>query len=151
MTTKKRDYYEVLGVSRSASEEDIKKSFRKLALEYHPDKNKSEGAEERFKEINEAYQVLSDPESPREWMPQVGQLLAELRRGFGSAGLAVGAPFSVVRPCGMRGCEFSSVFGCPSASTPFFSGAADENGLRETIAGACLAASELAAPAASGQ
>ena len=61
MTTKKRDYYEVLGVSRSASEEEVRKAFRKLALEYHPDRNKSDGAAEKFKEINEAYQVLADP------------------------------------------------------------------------------------------
>lgn len=61
MTTKKRDYYEILGVSRSASEEQVRKAFRKLALEYHPDRNKSPGANERFKEVNEAYQVLSDP------------------------------------------------------------------------------------------
>ncbi len=61
MTTKKRDYYEVLGVSRNASEEEIKRAFRKLALEHHPDRNKDEGAAERFKEINEAYQVLADP------------------------------------------------------------------------------------------
>ena len=60
MTTSKRDYYDVLGVSRSASEEDIRKAFRRLALEHHPDRNRSEGAAERFKEINEAYQVLSD-------------------------------------------------------------------------------------------
>ncbi|MCH9009021.1 MAG: molecular chaperone DnaJ [Chloroflexi bacterium] len=60
MTTSKRDYYDVLGVSRSASDEDIKKAFRKLAMEYHPDRNKRDGAEEKFKEINEAYQVLSD-------------------------------------------------------------------------------------------
>ena len=60
MTTSKRDYYEVLGISRDASDEDVKKAFRKLALEYHPDRNRSDGAEERFKEVNEAYQVLSD-------------------------------------------------------------------------------------------
>ena len=58
----KRDYYEVLGVSSSASEEDLKKAFRRQALEHHPDRSREPGAEERFKEINEAYQVLSDPE-----------------------------------------------------------------------------------------
>ena len=60
MTTQKRDYYDVLGVARGASEEDIRKAFRKMALEYHPDLNKSDDATEKFKEINEAYQVLSD-------------------------------------------------------------------------------------------
>lgn len=61
MTTKK-DYYELLGVPRGATEEDLKKSFRKLAFQYHPDRNKDDGAEARFKEINEAYQCLCDPE-----------------------------------------------------------------------------------------
>ena len=56
----KRDYYEVLGVPRTATEEDIKKAFRKLAFQYHPDRNRSPDAEARFKEINEAYEVLSD-------------------------------------------------------------------------------------------
>ncbi|MGC8879068.1 MAG: molecular chaperone DnaJ [Anaerolineae bacterium] len=58
----KRDYYEVLGVDRNASTEDIKKAYRRLAREYHPDVCKQPDAELRFKEINEAYQVLSDPE-----------------------------------------------------------------------------------------
>ena len=56
----KRDYYEILGVQRNASEDDIKKAFRRLARQYHPDVNKEKGAEERFKEINEAYEVLGD-------------------------------------------------------------------------------------------
>ena len=56
----KRDYYEVLGISRDASSEDIKKAFRKLAFRYHPDRNKDDGASEKFKEVNEAYEVLSD-------------------------------------------------------------------------------------------
>ena len=62
MATAKRDYYEVLGIERGASEEAIKKAFRKLAFQYHPDRNKAAGAEARFKEINEAYEILSDSE-----------------------------------------------------------------------------------------
>jgi molecular chaperone DnaJ len=67
----KRDYYEVLGVSRSASEDDIKKAYRKLAKKYHPDVNHEPGAEEKFKEINEAYEVLSDA-SKRKMYDQFG-------------------------------------------------------------------------------
>jgi len=55
-----RDYYEILGVSKSASAADIKAAYRKMALKHHPDRNKEAGAEAKFKEINEAYQVLSD-------------------------------------------------------------------------------------------
>jgi molecular chaperone DnaJ len=61
MTTN-RDYYEILGVSRTASQDEIKQAFRKLARQYHPDVSKEAEAEERFKEINEAYSVVSDPD-----------------------------------------------------------------------------------------
>ncbi len=61
MTTK-RDYYDVLDVGKGASEEDIRKAFRKKAMEFHPDRNKADDASDRFKEVNEAYQVLSDPQ-----------------------------------------------------------------------------------------
>ena len=68
MSVKYKDYYESLGVSRTASPDDIKKAFRKLAREYHPDVAKDKKtAEERFKEINEAYEVLSDPEKRKKY------------------------------------------------------------------------------------
>ena len=60
MATTKTDYYEVLSVTRNANGDEIKKSFRRLAMEYHPDRNKDSGAEARFKQISEAYEVLSD-------------------------------------------------------------------------------------------
>jgi molecular chaperone DnaJ len=63
----KTDYYEVLGVSRGDSEEEIRKAFRKKAMQYHPDRNKSPDAEEKFKEINEAYHVLSDPKKKAQY------------------------------------------------------------------------------------
>lgn len=68
---KKRDYYEVLGVAKNASLDEIKVAFRKLAMKYHPDRNKEPDAEEKFKEINEAYQVLSD-DSKRKTYDQFG-------------------------------------------------------------------------------
>jgi curved DNA-binding protein len=62
-----KDYYEVLGVERKASPEEIQKAFRKLARKYHPDVNKTKEAEDRFKEINEANEVLSDPEKRKRY------------------------------------------------------------------------------------
>jgi molecular chaperone DnaJ len=62
-----RDYYEILGVPKNASKEEIKNMYRRLALQYHPDRNKTTGAEERFKEISEAYAVLSDDEKRKRY------------------------------------------------------------------------------------
>lgn len=67
MSVKFQDYYETLGVERDASKEDIQRAFRKLARKYHPDINKSEDAEKKFKQINEAYEVLRDPEKRKKY------------------------------------------------------------------------------------
>ena len=63
----KRDYYDVLGIDRGSSQDDVKKAFRGLAFKYHPDRNKAPDAEDRFKEISEAYAVLSDPEKKKQY------------------------------------------------------------------------------------
>jgi molecular chaperone DnaJ len=63
----KRDYYEVLGVARDASEKDVKSAYRKLAMKYHPDRSDAPDAEERFKEISEAYAVLTDPDKRKQY------------------------------------------------------------------------------------
>lgn len=67
MATEKRDYYEVLGIAREATNDQIKDAYRKLAMQYHPDRNKSPEAEERFKEISEAYAVLSDEQKRQQY------------------------------------------------------------------------------------
>ncbi|VDP14254.1 unnamed protein product [Soboliphyme baturini] len=67
-----KDYYKILGLTKGANEDDIKKAYRKMALKYHPDKNKSPDAEEKFKEVAEAYDVLSDPKK-REIYDQYGE------------------------------------------------------------------------------
>jgi len=71
MAVQFRDYYEILGAPRSASQEEIRKAYRKLARKFHPDVNKDKGAEDKFKEVNEAYEVLKDPEK-REKYDQLG-------------------------------------------------------------------------------
>ena len=90
MTTPSRDYYEMLGLNRGASAEEIQRAYRKLARKYHPDVNKDPGAEDRFKEISEAYQVLSDPTS-RQRYDRFGPSWRQVPEDFDTA--TAGSPF----------------------------------------------------------
>jgi molecular chaperone DnaJ len=92
-----RDYYEILGVSRGSSKEEIKRAYRRLARKYHPDVNKEPGAEDRFKEINRAYEVLSD-----------GRAKARYDR-YGEAGLSGAAAASGFQDFGGIG-SFADLF-----------------------------------------
>lgn len=95
----KRDYYEVLGVSKGASEDEIKKAFRKMSKKYHPDLNpNNKEAEEKFKEVNEAYQVLSDPEKKSKY-DQFGHAGVDPNFGAGGGGFNGG------------GFDFGDIFG----------------------------------------
>ena len=86
----KRDYYEVLGLKKDATDADIKRAYRKLAAQYHPDVNHNPGAEEKFKEINEANEVLSDPEKKARY-DQFGFAGVDPSYGAGAGGGAYGA------------------------------------------------------------
>lgn len=96
-----RDYYEILGVSRDADKEEVKRAYRRLARKYHPDVNKEEGAEDRFKEINRAYEVLSEPETRARY------------DRFGEAG---------VSGAGAAGVDFGDMGGFADIFESFFSG-----------------------------
>jgi molecular chaperone DnaJ len=101
----KRDYYEILGVNRDSDKKDIKRSYRKLALKYHPDKNSSEEAEGKFKEISEAYAVLSDDEKRRLY-DQYGH--AGIDQQFSAEDIFRGADFGDIFQ-GM-GFDFNDIF-----------------------------------------
>lgn len=88
------DYYEVLGVTKSASADDVKKAYRKLALQYHPDRNKTKEGEAKFKEVTKAYEVLSDAQK-RQTYDQFGA--AAFEQGAGQGPFGQGGPFGGAR------------------------------------------------------
>ena len=105
----KRDYYEVLGVERTADDEEIKKAYRKLALKYHPDKNAGDkSAEEQFKELGEAYEVLCDPQK-RAAYDQYGHAAFD-KRAFARGG-GFHDPFEIFREVFGGGSIFDEFFG----------------------------------------
>jgi molecular chaperone DnaJ len=118
----KRDYYEVLGVSKNASKDEIKDAYRKLAMQYHPDRNKAPDAEEKFKEISEAYAVLSDDEK-RQQYDVLGH--AGFDQRYSTEDIFRGADFeSIFRDIG---------FGFGDLFRTFFGGGFGVGGFRERI------------------
>lgn len=103
----KRDYYEILGLKKGASADEIKSAYRKLARQHHPDIDKSAGATERFKEISEGYQVLSDPQKKQTY-DQFGHAAFTPGGGGGQ-----GNPFGAGNPFGGRSYSWSSNQGGP--------------------------------------
>ena len=103
MAAAKRDYYDILGVQKNASADDIKRAYRNLARKYHPDVNKESGAADKFKEINEAYQVLSD-QNKRSQYDYYGS--AGGQGGFNQGGFDFGEQFSGFEGFG----QFSDIF-----------------------------------------
>lgn len=104
VATTKRDYYDVLGVGKTADENDLRRAFRKLARQYHPDVNREPSAEAMFKEVNEAYEVLSDPEKRRVY-DQVGHAGLNGQFGNGFEGFSSFGNFSDIFE------QFGSIFG----------------------------------------
>ncbi len=115
----KRDYYEILGVSKTASPEEIKKAYRKVAIKFHPDKNpNNKEAEEKFKEAAEAYEVLSDPEKKAHY-DRFGH--SRQGAGYGSHTMNMDDIFS----------QFGDIFGGGSPFDSFFGGGGTRSGKRQ--------------------
>lgn len=116
--TNKRDYYDVLGLSKSATPAQIKSAYRKLALKWHPDRNKDSQAEEKFKEINEAYEILSQPKKKQAY-DQFGHTAFDPSSGgpFSQAGSARSGPFTYTYHTHGSPGSFNQAFG--GFSDPF--------------------------------
>ena len=110
MAENKRDYYEVLGIKKEASADEIKKAYRKSAMKYHPDRNPGDKeAEEKFKEVGEAYEVLSDPDKKARY-DQYGFAGVDPNFGAGAGGYG-GAGFGGFGDFGDLGDIFGEFFG----------------------------------------
>lgn len=125
-----KDYYQILGVSKNASEQEIKSAYRKLAKKYHPDRNKEPGAEEKYKDVNEAYEVLHDPEKRQKYDTlgpdwERAQQFAGQNGGYSTGGFGgfQGFPGGIHMEFGGDGRGFSdffqSVFGSMGGGSPF--------------------------------
>jgi curved DNA-binding protein len=128
-----KDYYKILGVSRSAKADEIKKAYRKLAREFHPDKNKAKGAEDKFKEINEANEVLSDAKKREAYdslgtNPRSGQFTPPPGWNFGGGGPRGRRGHAGADPGGFSD-FFSTLFGgSGGGGSPFGDGGFDMGG-----------------------
>lgn len=130
----KTDYYDILGVSKSASADEIKKAYRKQALEWHPDRHKDdkEAAEKRFKEINEAYQVLGDPQK-RTQFDQFGTAAGATGNPFAGGGnpFGQGSPFTYTYQAGGQNPFGNADFGDPFDIFESFFGGGSPFGARQ--------------------
>lgn len=128
-----KDFYKILGVSKSASQDEIKKAYRKLAIEFHPDKNKSKEAEEKFKEINQAYEVLGNEQKRRQY-DQFGAAAFENGGGaggpFGGFGGQQG-PFTYTYTTNGQGFDFGGFSDPFDIFEQFFGGGASPFGRRK--------------------
>lgn len=119
------DYYKILGVTKSSTADEIKKSYRKLALQYHPDRNKTKEGEEKFKEITKAYEVLSDPQK-RQTYDQFGASAFEQGAGAGGpfgGGFNQQGPFSYTYSTNGQGFDFGGFSDPFEIFEQFFGGA----------------------------
>lgn len=132
----KKDFYETLGVSKNATEAEIKSAYRRLARQHHPDVDKSEGAAEKFKEISEAYQVLSDAQKRKNY-DQFGHAAFDGGNPFGGGGGGAGG----YNPFGNGGFSYSwSTNAGQGQGNPFGGGFSDPFDLFEQIFGGGLGA-----------